>query len=702
MVRRPNSEPGGLSRRWSLRRLTSLGRRLADLPVCFLRSFFGPVFEVDLRSCSRQRRTYFLRVVYLGLLTFAVAVAWQQAIATARFNPTQGRLSLGMLAPTLLVVCGWFQLIGLTLLGPALTSSAILLERTRRTLPALLTTPLTAWNIVASKLMGRSMQLLVLSALSLPVMASVQAFGGVETVDVLGTMGLGITNGLFAASVGLAVSTHAKTPQRATLTSYCVLAGVYLLVPAFIGWAALFVVFVLGALFTPWLSVSSAGIAMVAAVNPFASMAVMHAEVLSPGTWGIGGLWGGKLWLWVPNVLLLLAGTWVMLVVAAGRLRRLAETDPTMQQLMRTAGRNVIDLKAAAAQARSQLEGHPPGQSPVPVLNQDPDPRSRLTKGDLEKTKPPPDETETVADHGSRGMAKIGAMLSRSDSRQEVPQLATFAVRQEKSRPVGDDPILWRELHRRRHEQSGWSWVALGISAYLLLLVYLPAGFSGSWSSGGFHGVMTTIYLVVLLVATTAHAAPSIAVEKEASCWPLLMGTPLTGWQILSSKGKVVLRRVLPFSLFLIGHLLFFTLFGFLHPIVLLHGLMILAAAVLFTLIVGMWLSLKVKGSTRATAATFLVGLFLWLLLPALVNGFEEITRSGTAAAEATLLINPFYWMLNACAEGNDAYYQAITGVTRGGFTLILFFVSVSYLLVAGALLAYFVRRFNRIVGRTS
>ena len=91
-----------------------------------------------------------------------------------------------------------------------------------------------------------------------------------------------------------------------------------------------------------------------------------------------------------------------------------------------------------------------------------------------------------------------------------------------------------------------------------------------------------------------------------------------------------------------------------------------------------------------------------WLLLPALVNGFEEVTRSGTAATEVTLLMNPFYWMMIACAEEKASNYKAFTGFTRAGFTLILLFVSACYVLLAGALLAYYVRRFNRIVGRTS
>jgi hypothetical protein len=275
--------------------------------------------------------------------------------------------------------------------------------------------------------------------------------------------------------------------------------------------------------------------------------------------------------------------------------------------------------------------------------------------------------------------------------------------RGQKSRPVGDNPILWRELNRRRSQQTGWTWVALGISAYLLLLVYLPAGFSGNWASGSFHGAMTTLYLLVLLVATAALAGPSIAVEKEASCWPLLLGTPLTGWQILSSKARVVLRRVYPFSLFLVGHLVVFTLFGCLHPVVLVHGVMIVAASTSFLLVTGMWLSLRVKGSTRATVATFLVGLVLWLLLPALVNTISEITESRTTATEVSWLINPFNLLLQAASgAARDRPHRTFAAPSTGHFTIALFLVSGGYLLVAAGLVAYFVRRFNSLVGRTS
>jgi hypothetical protein len=114
-----------------------------------------------------------------------------------------------------------------------------------------------------------------------------------------------------------------------------------------------------------------------------------------------------------------------------------------------------------------------------------------------------------------------------------------------------------------------------------------------------------------------------------------------------------------------------------------------------------MGFSLRVQGSARATVSTILVGLFAWLLLPALAAGFDEITWSGEWATAAALSVNPFYLMFEVASQAARPDGLTSAGL-HGGFTATLLLASATYLVSAGALAAYVVRRFNHLVGRTS
>ena len=47
----------------------------------------GPLFDKELRVSSRRKRNYFLRFVYVGLLTVFVAIVWESSVA--------GQVSMG-------------------------------------------------------------------------------------------------------------------------------------------------------------------------------------------------------------------------------------------------------------------------------------------------------------------------------------------------------------------------------------------------------------------------------------------------------------------------------------------------------------------------------------------------------------------------------------------------------------------------------
>jgi ABC-type transport system involved in multi-copper enzyme maturation permease subunit len=271
----------------------SVGARLAGLArrVARLRNLFGPIFAKEVRVAARRKRNYLLRTVYLGLLTITVSLAWMVIAEEMTVGTARGALEMAKFAPGLLVACGWFQLIAMTLIGPVLTSGSISEERVGRTLNVLLMTPITAWQIVAGKLLSRTLQMILLVALLLPVLAMVQAYGGVETVDLLATVALCMSTGLFAAALGMLISTFSNRVYVSILNSYFILLGLYLFVPFVLSWVMSMLLRSAIAQSGPSPTAVFWPMVIVTSINPFAAMGMMQVEMMNPGTLGMIGIW---------------------------------------------------------------------------------------------------------------------------------------------------------------------------------------------------------------------------------------------------------------------------------------------------------------------------------------------------------------------------------------------------------------------------
>ncbi|KKM07323.1 hypothetical protein LCGC14_1735110, partial [marine sediment metagenome] len=153
-------------------------------------------------------------------------------------------------------------------------------------------------------------------------------------------------------------------------------------------------------------------------------------------------------------------------------------------------------------------------------------------------------------------------------------------------RRIDGSPVLWRELRRPLLEEQVTRTVAIAIGAVVLGMMYLVTLATGSTGSGAAQAAFVLLYLVVGMAWTAVLAATTIAPEKEARSWPLLLTTTLADKDILWAKVLGVLRRTYKFWILLGAHLVLFSLLGLLHPIVLLH-VVVLVAGVL-ALLIGM------------------------------------------------------------------------------------------------------------------
>jgi ABC-type transport system involved in multi-copper enzyme maturation permease subunit len=195
-------------------------------------NLLGPIFEKELRATSRRKRTYVLRAAYLGGLLLVMLAAYTSTRSMYRGGGVAFRVQQqNELGQVFFAVFSFFGVISMAAIGPVLTSTAISSERLHKTLPVLLMTPITSFQIVTGKLFSRLLVALTLVGLSLPVLALVRLLGGVDLSQMFGVLVLFAVTAVSTAAVGLFFSTLFNRAFAAILLSYGLLFGIYGFIP---------------------------------------------------------------------------------------------------------------------------------------------------------------------------------------------------------------------------------------------------------------------------------------------------------------------------------------------------------------------------------------------------------------------------------------------------------------------------------------
>jgi ABC-type transport system involved in multi-copper enzyme maturation permease subunit len=176
----------------------------------------GPIFDKEMRVSSRRRRNYVLRFVYIGFFTFLVAVVWAEHVAYSRSSvyQTSRMASAGV---TLVVTVLWFEFLAAQVIATVMLSTSISDEIYKRTLGVLMTTPIGSFQIVLGKLMSKLLQIVLLLAISLPLLAVVRVLGGVPWDYVLSGLAVTLTAVMFIASLSLFLSIFTRRAYTAIL-----------------------------------------------------------------------------------------------------------------------------------------------------------------------------------------------------------------------------------------------------------------------------------------------------------------------------------------------------------------------------------------------------------------------------------------------------------------------------------------------------
>jgi ABC-2 type transport system permease protein len=189
----------------------------------------GPIFDKELRVSSRRRRNYVLRCVYIAALGVFIVFAWFSIAGARGSGSTVYQTSRSsQIGRTVIASIVWFQFIVAQLIAIVMLSSCISDEIRAGTLAVLMTTPIRSFQIVTGKLLSRLLQLILLLAISLPLLAIVRVFGGVTWTYVISSVFITLSAAVLAGGLSLLLSLnyrHAHTVIVVAVLFYLVIFG---------------------------------------------------------------------------------------------------------------------------------------------------------------------------------------------------------------------------------------------------------------------------------------------------------------------------------------------------------------------------------------------------------------------------------------------------------------------------------------------
>jgi ABC-type transport system involved in multi-copper enzyme maturation permease subunit len=138
----------------------------------------------ELRQRMRERRSWILPSIYIGVLGAVVAMAY---FFTLSESPWQrgGDIQGAQIGVTVFITVVFAQLSLLLLLAPVFSAGSLTIEKEQRTLPMLLTSLLSPAEIWYGKFVSALLFLTLLLVSALPVLSLAFSLGGVGPAEVV-------------------------------------------------------------------------------------------------------------------------------------------------------------------------------------------------------------------------------------------------------------------------------------------------------------------------------------------------------------------------------------------------------------------------------------------------------------------------------------------------------------------------------------
>ena len=193
----------------------------------------GPILGKELRVAARRRRNYVLRFLYIGFFTFLVASVWLDKIVHGGSSVYQAS-RMAAAGQSIVTTILWFQFLAAQAIAVVMLSTSISDEIYKRTLGVLMTTPIGSFQIVIGKLTSRLLQIVLLLAISLPLLAVVRVFGGVPWGYLLCGLCVTLTTVVFVGSLSLFFSIFTRRAYTAIIESILAAGLLFGVMPAIV------------------------------------------------------------------------------------------------------------------------------------------------------------------------------------------------------------------------------------------------------------------------------------------------------------------------------------------------------------------------------------------------------------------------------------------------------------------------------------
>ncbi|MDX9911649.1 MAG: ABC transporter permease subunit [Phycisphaerales bacterium] len=229
----------------------------------------GPTNPIAVRlvqNGSRRGRHNLVRSIYLAVLI--IALLWALLL-----NTGAGALRYRELAhagASSFTAIAYLQIGLICVLAPVFFSAAIAQESSPRTWEVLLTTPMSAGQIVLGNLIGRLFFVLALLFSSLPLFAITQYFGGVPGRTIFASYAIAGCAAVLVGSAAIALAVSRLVGKRAVFTFYICVVSTIAITAGVDAW-----------LRNAGLGAGGGGVTWMTALNPFLAL---HA-MLDPATY---------------------------------------------------------------------------------------------------------------------------------------------------------------------------------------------------------------------------------------------------------------------------------------------------------------------------------------------------------------------------------------------------------------------------------
>lgn len=279
----------------------------------------GPILGKELRVSSRRRRNYSTRCLYVILLLVFVAVVWAREIIMTH-NSSLGVAdrvawqiaTYAAAAKAVTVTICVFQFWVVHALAVIMLSTSVSDEIVKRTLGVLMTTPITPGQIVLGKLAGKFLQLILLVALNLPVLAMIRVFGGIPWDYLVSSTCITLTTGFFSGCISLYFSIGTRRAYLAIMRTVFVLGTLFFFLPVMGG-----VFFRKSIIHDP--QIATLLYTVLEYINPYVAITEVTRQVYATT--------GSTYFLWHVHCLAMVWASLVVILAATMRLRRVAMNE---------------------------------------------------------------------------------------------------------------------------------------------------------------------------------------------------------------------------------------------------------------------------------------------------------------------------------------------------------------------------------------